>query len=56
MQSSGIKKGGRHNYGGPKSAVEAILVVPRYHRGFTLYRELYMRLQSYLPELSQLDS
>ena len=34
----------------PQSAV-----VPRYRKGFTLYRELYMRLQSYLPELAQLD-
>jgi xylulokinase len=31
------------------------VVVPRYRKGFTLYRELYTRLQSYLPELSQLD-
>src|SRR5438876_1335920 len=31
------------------------LVVPRYRKGFTLYRELYTRLQSYLPELGQLD-
>ena len=31
-------------------------VVPRYRKGFTLYRELYTRLQSYLPELGQLDS
>ena len=35
----------------PQSAV-----VPRYRKGFALYRELYMRLQSYLPELAQLDS
>ena len=35
----------------PQSAV-----VPRYSKGFALYRELYMRLQSYLPELSQFDS
>lgn len=31
-------------------------IVPRYRKGFVLYRELYTRLQSYLPELSQLDS
>lgn len=30
--------------------------VPRYRRGFELYRELYQRLQSYLPELGQLES
>src|SRR5712692_2292703 len=30
--------------------------VPRYRKGFALYRELYTRLQSYLPELGQLDS
>lgn len=35
----------------PQSAV-----VPRYRKGFALYRELYTRLQSYLPELGQLDS
>ncbi|MGZ3628852.1 MAG: FGGY-family carbohydrate kinase [Ktedonobacteraceae bacterium] len=35
----------------PQSAV-----VLRYRKGFTLYRELYTRLQSYLPELAQLDS
>ncbi|MGZ6368608.1 MAG: FGGY-family carbohydrate kinase [Ktedonobacteraceae bacterium] len=35
----------------PQSAV-----VPRYRKGFALYRELYIRLQSYLPELAQLDS
>jgi xylulokinase len=35
----------------PQSAV-----VPRYRKGFILYRELYTRLQSYLPELGQLDS
>ena len=35
----------------PQSAV-----VPRYRKGFALYRELYTRLQSYLPELAQLDS
>jgi len=35
----------------PQSAV-----VPRYRRGFALYRELYKRLQSYLPELGQLES
>ncbi|MGZ6386584.1 MAG: FGGY-family carbohydrate kinase [Ktedonobacteraceae bacterium] len=35
----------------PQSAV-----VPRYRKGFALYRELYIRLQSYLPELSRLDS
>ena len=34
----------------PQSAV-----VPRYRKGFALYRELYTRLQSYLPELGQLD-
>ncbi|HEY6406036.1 MAG TPA: FGGY-family carbohydrate kinase, partial [Ktedonobacteraceae bacterium] len=28
----------------------------RYRKGFTLYRELYTRLQTYLPELGQLDS
>jgi xylulokinase len=31
-------------------------VVARYHKGFALYRELYTRLQSYLPELGQLDT
>ena len=31
-------------------------VAPRYRKGFALYRELYLRLQSYLPELAQLDS
>jgi xylulokinase len=35
----------------PQSAV-----VPRYRKGFALYRELYTRLQSYLPELGKLDS
>jgi xylulokinase len=30
--------------------------VSRYRKGFALYRELYTRLQSYLPELGQLDS
>src|SRR6202165_682413 len=35
----------------PQSAV-----VPRYRKGFALYRELYTRLQSYLPALGQLDS
>jgi len=35
----------------PQSAV-----VPRYRKGFELYRELYSRLQSYLPELGQLES
>jgi xylulokinase len=34
----------------PQSAI-----VPRYRKGSTLYRELYTRLQSYLPELAQLD-
>jgi xylulokinase len=29
--------------------------IPRYRTGLTLYRELYTRLQSYLPELAQLD-
>jgi xylulokinase len=32
-----------------------ITVVPRYRKGFDLYRELYTRLQTYLPELAQLD-
>ena len=31
-------------------------VVPRYRKGFALYRDLYTRLQSYLPELGKLDS
>ncbi|HVB74012.1 MAG TPA: FGGY-family carbohydrate kinase [Ktedonobacteraceae bacterium] len=35
----------------PQSAV-----VPRYRKGFALYRELYTRLQSYLPELGRLES
>ncbi len=35
----------------PQSAV-----VPRYRKGFTLYRDLYTRLQTYLPQLGQLDS
>ena len=35
----------------PQSAL-----VPRYRKGFELYRELYQRLQSYLPELGQLES
>jgi xylulokinase len=35
----------------PQSAV-----VPLYRKGFALYRELYTRLQSYLPELAQLES
>lgn len=30
--------------------------VARYRTGFALYRELYRRLQSYLPELARLDS
>ena len=30
--------------------------VARYQKGFALYRELYARLQSYLPELGQLES
>lgn len=30
--------------------------VERYRQGFTLYRELYIRLQSYLPQLSRIDS
>ncbi len=29
--------------------------VERYQKGFALYRDLYTRLQTYLPELSQLD-
>jgi xylulokinase len=30
--------------------------VARYQKGFELYRELYVRLQTYLPELGQLES
>jgi xylulokinase len=30
--------------------------VVRYQKGFELYRELYQRLQTYLPELGQLES
>jgi xylulokinase len=34
----------------PQSAV-----VPRYRKGYALYRELYTRLQTYLPQLGKLD-